>query len=136
MSSRYEHQFSLLAVVISWAGSLMLFGAAAYLLKLGLGWFSAFPVLLALYVNAHTRTAIKRVLVIVFGAPFVNASKHILFILLGFSSAFYLVRVARSFPSLTEIAYILWALALALNGIVRLLAQFGVIHFTDENTVG
>ncbi len=125
MNSRQERRLSLL---ISWAATLIFLWAATYIFELGLGWFAVFPILVALYVNAFTSNAIKRVLVAIFGAPFVNASKYFLFILFGLGSAFYVVHFTQSFPSLTEVVFILFGLALASNGVVRLLAQFGVIH--------
>jgi hypothetical protein len=124
-----KQQSVFLVLSISWAASLIFFGTAVHLFELGLGWFTMFPILIGLYVNAHTSAAIKRVLVTIFGEPFVLASKHILFMVLGFGAAFYTVHIMRSFPSFDEVVYIAAGLALALSGAIRLLVQIGVVEF-------
>jgi hypothetical protein len=132
MNFQQKRRISLLAIAISWAGSLMFFWSAAYIFKLRLGWFAIFPIFLALYISVSSRTAIKRLLVAAFGASFVVTFKYSLFVVLGFGSALYTARFAQSLSSLTEIAFIIYGLALGTNGVVRLLAQFGFVHFTKS----
>ena len=127
--------------LISWTATLIFLWAATYVFKVGLGWFAVLPILLMLYVNPVTSTAIKRVLVAICGTPFLNASKYFLFILFGFGSALYMARFAQSFSSFTEFTYILWALALATTGVLRLLEQLEFVHFSrlasnEEETAG
>jgi hypothetical protein len=124
-----KKHLSSIVLVISWAASLTAFWTAAHLIQRGLGWFALSPILVGFYVNSQTRNVIKRLLVAVFGWSFILITQNILFIFLGFGSAFYVVHVLQSFPSITDLILILAGLALASNGMVRLLAHAGLITF-------
>jgi hypothetical protein len=124
-----EKQVDFLSLSISWAASLTAFWTAMHLFELGLVWFSVCPILIGLYVNSHTSAGIKRVLVRVFGDRTVLISKHFLFAVLGIGTAFYAVHIMRSFPSFSEVVYIVAGLAFALSGAIRLLVQIGVVEF-------
>jgi hypothetical protein len=129
LHGKHKQQADFLSLLISWAASLTAFWVAAHLFELGLGWFSVCPILIGLYVNLHSRSGIKRVLVNVFGDRTVLISKHFLLALLGISTAFYTVHIMRSFPSFTEVVCIVAGLAFALSGAIRLLVQIGVVEF-------